>query len=57
MEPFTELKIGPTHIWRLEGVRWWLYLVNDPKPLRAASRFETEMLNSAKTEVEAARHG
>lgn len=56
-EAFTALKLSETHEWRLDGRRWWLHFLpnDDGQPLRPASRFEAELLNAAKREVDAAR--
>lgn len=54
--PFTVLKASETHEWRLDGDRWGLHFLPSAEadvPLRIASRFEAELLNAAKREVEA----
>lgn len=55
-DAFTALKISDTHEWRLDNRRWWLHYLpsDDGQPLRPASRFEAELLNAAKREIDAA---
>lgn len=57
-EPFTALKLSDTHVWRFDGRRWWLHILYGEAPdtpLRPASRFEAELLNAAKREVDAVK--
>jgi hypothetical protein len=52
------LRITDDHEWRFNGRQWWLHFLpsdTPDEPLRVAHRFEAELLNAAKREVEAAR--
>jgi hypothetical protein len=56
-DPFVVLRLSDTHEWRLRGRKWELHFLpnDDGTALRTASRFEAELLDAAKREIDAAR--